>query len=373
MIKASVPAYGFLEKHLPKKWILYVNRLTLTHANQQDSSSNWKKMLGQMAANTLIYSIVTAATIVVMLTLVYPIFKRMIPAGWAEWVTGLLTMVLISPLLRAMVMKKNHSEEFKALWAESAYNRLPLAFTVLLRLALALMFVFYVVHYLSDFSNAILICIGVAVLALIILSRTVKHRSIRLERLFILNLRSRDIEAQVHGLRRPLYEGHLLDRDVHIADFDVPINSLWMGKTLKELAVGQKYGVHISSIMRANRRYNIPDGESIIFPGDKLEVIGSDDQLAVFGHDLANELFEEDHELEKREMKLRRFVIGKNSPFVGRNLQESGIRDKYNCMVVGLEEGKENLSQVNPSYRFHSGDILWVVGEESHLKTLFEI
>ena len=373
MIKASVPAYGFLEKHLPKKWILYVNRLTLTHANQQDSSSNWKKMLGQMAANTLIYSIITAATIAVMLTLVYPIFKRMIPAGWAEWVTGLLTMVLISPLLRAMVMKKNHSEEFKALWAESAYNRLPLAFTVLLRLALALMFVFYVVHYLSDFSNAILICIGVAVLALIILSRTVKHRSIRLERLFILNLRSRDIEAQVHGLRRPLYEGHLLDRDVHIADFDVPINSLWMGKTLKELAVGQKYGVHISSIMRANRRYNIPDGESIIFPGDKLEVIGSDDQLAVFGHDLANELFEEDHELEKREMKLRRFVIGKNSPFVGRNLQESGIRDKYNCMVVGLEEGKENLSQVNPSYRFHSGDILWVVGEESHLKTLFEI
>ena len=177
----------------------------------------------------------------------------------------------------------------------------------------------------------------------------------------------------MHGLRRPLYEGHLLDRDVHIADFDVPINSLWMGKTLKELAVGQKYGVHISSIMRANRRYNIPDGESIIFPGDKLEVIGSDDQLAVFGHDLANELFEEDHELEKREMKLRRFVIGKNSPFVGRNLQESGIRDKYNCMVVGLEEGKENLSQVNPSYRFHSGDILWVVGEESHLKTLFEI
>ena len=373
MIKLSVPAYGFLEKHLPKKWIMYFNRMTVSHTSQQDDSSKWKKLLGQMTVNTVIYSIVTAATIAVMLTFVYPFFRRVIPVNWAELVTGLATLMVIAPFLRAMVMKKNHSEELKALWAESVSNRLPLVFTVLLRLAIALAFVFYVVHYLSDFPNAVLLCIGVAVMALIILSRTVKHRSIRLERLFILNLRSRDIEAQVHGLRRPLYEGHLLDRDVHISDFEVPTNSLWMGKTLRELAVGQKYGVHISSILRANRRYNIPDGESIIFPGDRLQVIGSDEQLAVFGHDLAQELYDEDDELEKREMKLRRFVISGSSPFVNKNLKESGIRDKYNCMVVGLEEGKENLSQVDSSYRFQQGDILWVVGEEQDLKRMFEV
>ena len=123
----------------------------------------------------------------------------------------------------------------------------------------------------------------VLLLVLIVLSRWIKKRSISLERLFILNLRSRDIEAQVLGKKRPLYEGKLLDRDIHIAEFEIPHNSGWMGQTLKQLNLGQKYGVHVSSILRAGRRLNIPDGESVVFPGDKLQVIGSDDQLAIFG------------------------------------------------------------------------------------------
>jgi CPA2 family monovalent cation:H+ antiporter-2 len=169
---------------------------------------------------------------------------------------------------------------------------------------------------------------------------------------------------------RPLYEGRLLDRDIHIADFEIPQGSLWMGKTLRELELAKKYGIHVSSIMRAGRRFNIPDGKDRIYPGDILQVIGSDDQLIVFKHALEEALFEEDYELEKREMKLRSLVISGSSPFIGRTLQESGIRDQYNCMVVGIEEGKENLSSVAPTYRFQKGDIIWVVGEIDDLNKL---
>ena len=63
-------------------------------------------------------------------------------------------------------------------------------------------------------------------------------------------------------------------------------------------------------------------------------------------------------------------VITAESAFVGKTLSESGIRDTYNCMVVGLEEGKETLSQVDPSYRFANGDILWIVGEETALESI---
>lgn len=190
--------------------------------------------------------------------------------------------------------------------------------------------------------------------------------------MFVQNLRSRDIEAQVHGHRKPLYAGHLLDRNVHIADFDVPADSKWAGGSLKQLGLGQKFGVHVSSILRAGRRLNIPEGDAVVFPGDKLQVIGSDEQLATFGKALATDVYEEDLELEKREMKLRRMVITGNSPFLGKTLQESGIRHIYNCMVVGLEEGQENLTIVKASYRFEKGDILWVVGEEESLSNLMK-
>jgi CPA2 family monovalent cation:H+ antiporter-2 len=39
-------------------------------------------------------------------------------------------------------------------------------------------------------------------------------------------------------------------------------------------------------------------------------------------------------------------------------------------MVVGIEEGKENLSPVRPNRRFAEGDIIWVVGEEESLNEL---
>ena len=373
MIRLATPVYSRLERHLPKRLIQSLNRLSMgnTHTHEQ---SKWKKLLMQMGVNTLIYSILSMATIAVMFTFFLPFMRELLAGAgdnlYANAIVGVITVIIIAPFLRAMVMKKNRSEEWRALWAESNRNRLPLIFTIIVRAVIAIAFIFYICHKLSHFTNALMITIGVIVVALIVVSRAVKRRSITLERLFVQNLRSRDIEAQVHGKKRPLYEGRLLDRDIHIADFQVPFNSMWMGSTLKQLDLGRKYGVHISSIMRGGMRINIPDGDYVIFPYDVLQVIGSDEQFTAFREALEKEVLGEDYDWENREMKLRQLVIGEDSPFVGKSLIESGIRDLYSCMVVGLEEGKESLSRYVPTRKFQSGDIIWVVGEQESLDAL---
>ena len=381
MIRLATPAYSTLEHHLPPRAIRSLNHLSMSHPNTTETSK-WKQLLTQMTVNTLVYSILTSAAIAVMFTFALPFIQKALPVSFSlftinvsvpDLLTGVLTVIIIAPFLRAMVMKKNRSDEWRALWAESNRNRLPLLFTVLVRAAIAVAFVFYICHHLSHFAPAILLTIGLIAVVLIVLSRRIKHNSIIMERLFINNLRSRDIEAQVHGKKKPLYEGRLLDRDIHIADFNVPANSLWMGSTLKDLNLGKKYGVHVSSILRGGFRLNIPDGDYPIFPCDRLQVIGSDDQLAKFAHDLETDLVPEDMELEGREMKLRQLIINSDSPFIDQTLADSGIRSIYACMVVGLEEGKENLSPFPPKRRFQEGDIIWVVGEEEALRTLMEL
>jgi len=373
MIRFATPVYDCLEKHIPAKFIKLLNQLTVSQKGQHEESL-WKHLLIQMGVNTLVYSILSSASIAVMFTFVIPFIKELLPSRSLDWyadiVTAILTILLIAPFLRAMVMKKNRSAEFKALWAESSRNRLPLLVTILARALVALSFIFYICHSMTHFTNALLITIGIVVLALIILSRWTKKRSITLERLFIQNLHSREIEAQVHGKKRPLYEGKLLDRDIHIAEFEVPSNSLWMGQTLKQLKFAQRFGIHVSSILRGGHRLNIPDGDYIIFPGDVLQVIGGDEQFAKFRTAVNEEVLGEDPEMEKREMKLRQMIIGVDSPFIGKTLIESGIRDVYSCMVIGLEEGKERLSPFKPTRRFEEGDIIWVVGEEEALRTL---
>lgn len=375
MIRLATPTYQVMEKHLPKRLINILNHFAMSHPSTTQQSK-WKSLLRQMLINTVAYSILTAAVIALMFTFVLPFTRSLFPGWKLHWyanaITGILTLVLIAPFLRAIIMKKNHSNEWKRLWVESSINRIPLLFTIVVRFVIALAFIFYICNYLTRFTDALMIIIGIAVVSLMIASRWTKKRSIKMERLFIHNLRSRDIMAQVNGEKKPLYEGHLLDRDIHISDFDVPEDSSWGGKTLKELHLRERFGVDMSSIMRGSQRLNIPNGDTVIFPGDKLQVIGNDDQLQKFATALSTDLIPEDLEIEKREMKLRQLIISGKSEFCGKSLLESGIRDKYNCMVVGLEEGQENLTKIAPTHTFEKGDILWIVGEESDLQKIME-
>lgn len=368
MIKAAIPCYEFMERRLPRKWIRRLDHMGAIHHTTQTENNHWRALLKAMAWNVVIYSILSAAVVAIMLSLFLPFMRRLLPGWelhwWANGITGILTVAMISPFLRSMIMKKNHSEEFKALWTESRLNRLPLIFTVLVRVAIGAGFIFYICNYLSRFKNALIITIALVVILLMALSRRLKHRSIRLERLFVQNLRSRDIEAQVSGKRRPLFEGHLLDRDIHISEFIVPVDSLWAGKTLAQLKLGNRFGVHVSSILRGSHRINIPDGNMMLFVGDKLQAIGNDEQLNIMNAAMQAELLPEDADIEHREMKLQKLVITADSPLVGKTLKESNVRQRYNFMVVGVEEGQKNLTMINPNRRFEVGDIVWVVGEE---------
>ena len=368
MIRFAEPCYNHIEKRLPKKWVRRMNHVGNAHQNSTEEENAWKVLLRKMLINTAIYGILSTAVVTLMLTFVLPLCRNMLGHWPGNAVCGLLTVLMISPFLRSMVMKNVHSDEFRQLWTESLLNRLPLIFTMIVRVAIAAMFIFYIVNYLTRFKEALMITIAGVALVAMVLSRRLKHRSIKLERLFIKNLRSREIAEQVNGERRPLFEGRLLDRDIHIGDFDIPEDSTWIGRTLKDLQFRNRFGVHVSSILRGSLRINIPNGRQIIFPGDRISVIGSDEQLKNFSQAIANELIPEDPEIEKREIKLRKFILSDGTPFIGKTLAESGIRDRYGCMVVGVEEGQENLTLVDPQRKFEKGDIIWLVGEEADLE-----
>ena len=379
MIRAAEPCYNFLVKHLPKRWVRRLTHIQTNSAGESASSDNhWKVLMKKMILNTLIYGILSAAVIAIMFSAALPICRNLsIKWTGSHWignaVCGFLTIVFIAPFLRSIVMKQNHSEAFKALWTDRRINRLPLTATILARVLIALSFIFYVCNYLTRFKNALMIAVAIGLLILMLLSRWLKKRSITLERLFIQNLQSRDIEAQKQGKKKPLFANHLIDRDIHIANLELPDDSLWAGKTLYSLKLRNRFGVHISSILRGSKHINIPNGSTILFPGDKLQAIGNDEQLTKLSKAINAELQPEVTNIEKHEMKLRSFTISKTSPFIGKTLKDSGIRDEYNCMVVGVDEGQKNLTLITPSRCLQAGDVLWVVGEEKNLERILAL
>ncbi len=378
VMRMADPAYNLFTRAIPKHWARRLEHMQVGTPEDAISESSWRSLIKAMLLNTIIYGILSSAVIVIMFSLALPFCRQQSIALTGEhWagnaVCGVLTVMFISPFLRSIVMKKNHSEEFKTLWTRSLLNRIPLVATIVLRIIVAAAFVFYICNYLTRLRSAFMITVALVVITLMILSRNLKQRSIRLERLFIENLRSRDIKAQVEGRRKPLFAENLLDRDIHIGNVEVPEDSLWAGKSLRSLKLRNRFGVHVSSILRGNQRLNIPGGNTILFPGDKIQAIGDDEQLSNFSAAVAAELYKEDLEIEQREMKLRQVVLKKQSEFIGKTIRESGIRDHYNCMVVGIDSGQQNLTLIDPAHVLDHGDVLWLVGEEHDLRVIMEL
>lgn len=372
MIRAAEPAFRVVERSLPRRWHRRLEHMGVAHQATSVEQSLWKRLFKKMGTNTVVYTILCVAVTTVMLTFVLPFMRHLLPHWWANGVTGMLAVLCLSPFMRALVMKNNRSDEFRALWTESRLNRLPLIFTILVRGTIATAILFYICNYLARFANALVITIALVAIVLMVLSRKLKKQSITMERRFVQNLHSRDIAAQVSGRRRPLFEGKLIDRDIHIGDFDIPEDSRMAGQTLANLRLSTRFGVYVSSVLRGSQRINIPGGDAIVFPGDRLQVIGNDEQLQAFGTALKEDLVPEDPNIEEREMKLQKLKLSARCPFIGKSLSESGIRSQFNCMLVGVEGGQHDLTMIDPSRKFKQGDIIWVVGERQSIRDLLE-
>lgn len=92
-------------------------------------------------------------------------------------------------------------------------------------------------------------------------------------------------------------------------------------RSLKELKFRNRFGVHVSCIIRGVQRINIPTGSTVLFPNDRIQVIGDDEQLSAFGKSMNAEVHKEDPEIEKRDMKLRQMVISWQQPVHRKNAQ----------------------------------------------------
>lgn len=372
MIRLAVPAYNVIDKYMPSRWRRLLDRYS-SGASVANHSNNWKKLVIAIIRIVLIYAVLSIAVTALFLHFIVPLATDMLGDLWGRILGAALTIAAIAPFLRAMIMKKNRSEEFKSLWSDSRFNHAPLISIILLRIVIAIGFIVFIIENLFRASAALMVGIAIIVVCAMILSRFLKKQSIVLERTFVRNLHYKEIQQEYLGEKQPEYAGRLLDRDLHLSDFLIPAESAWAGKTLRELDLGKKYDVHVASIIRGKHRLNIPDGNTCIFPNDLIQVIGTDEQLSLFASVAEKAIHTyDDEDFGKHEMKLKQFVVAKDSPFVGHSIIECGIRNKYHCLVVGIESAGEDVLRTPQMYMpLKEDDVVWVVGEEDDLNQLF--
>ena len=379
LIKLAEPAYGFVQRLLPQT---VTRRLEQRGAalEKQKSAHPWKNMLTSQLIITGAYLVLSAAFVTISFSTVLPL-SRGIFGHWAgNILSGIITYVGVSIFLRPIVTKKYFSPQVEEWRREhSTLNLILFNITVLIRFTIATAGIFYIIEFLCPLQwywNAL---IAIFLTLSFVLEKFAVHNhfalwvkliSIRLERTFTTNLRSREIYA---AARRPGYANTLQKHDVHLSELALPEDSCWGGKTLRELQLGHRDSVHVAAIIRGNNRINIPDGETMLFPCDRIEVIGDDESLQNLSKRMNSEIAEATPNDQKHHLDIDHFTIHTGSPLCGKDLFEANIRTDFQCLVVGFDNDDETSNAIDvPSADrvIHAGDTIWLVGESKDLKRL---
>jgi CPA2 family monovalent cation:H+ antiporter-2 len=161
----------------------------------------------------------------------------------------------------------------------------------------------------------------------------------------------------------------LLPWDTQVIELVVAPESVLCGKSLEEMRMQEGYGVMLAAISRGNRRIVAPKASEVIFPYDRLYVVGADGDVDRLRSEVEAS---QDSFVDETPLSLHSVVLDENSSLRGRTIRESGIRDRVGGLVVGLE--RQGFRQLNPpaDLQLEVGDRLWIVGEPEKIHRLNE-
>ena len=374
MIRMATPVYQLIDNYLPSSIKLMLNRYS-SGSNTVKHKSTWNKLLKSMLLDVILYTVLTIFSIIIFFTYVNPIIRENILGFKGALLSLSIILAIILPFLWAIIMKKNHSPEFLKLWNDSKFNRGPLVSLIAIKLLLCASILKPVIVHIFNVASGVGFIITLLILLMIILSKKLKKRSLSIEKRFIDNFNGKTTDSNIGS---PLTDNILKSlpfNDLHLMDFVVGQESSIVGRSLKEINFRQKYGINIVSIIRGERQINIPRGEERLYPFDKIIIVGTDEELDLFQEIIQKQDKEYRDQLAQsfnNNIKIEQFNIEPDSPLIGRSIQQSDIRDKNACLILGIE--RDGKSMMNPPSQtvFKENDNVWVAGEYRQIVQLSE-
>ena len=352
-IKMAEPAYNAIERILPKKLNFLINRYSTEASSESENPSLWSSVLRRYLWRVLLYSIILIAIVVISQQFIQPwLYTNM--NNWHKLLGSAITLGAMSPFLLALSMPVSKKVERNRLREAKAHFDVPLIVMSLFRIIIASAFVVYVLSTIYGVAIGISVGIAVFVLLIILFSKRVGKRLHNIESKFLNNLNEREL--------RKSGKNNNLVSDLHLAYMQVGLGCSFVGQRLMDSDLRKRYGVNISSIQRGGVTIPVPKGETRIFPGDILGVIGNDEQLQKLLPVVEAEEQETEQKVNAANFKLTNVQLSEESPLLGKTSASASIRNKYSALVVAIQRGDEYLKP-NGELEFEPHDIIWLVGD----------
>jgi monovalent cation:H+ antiporter-2, CPA2 family len=361
LIKQSGAVYRGLENILPQKWVNSINRYS-SSSQQLSAYSEWKELLHGYLINSLVHTVLIGALIFLSRNSIVPYIEKSVENEViGKAVSVAVTLLLMIPFIWALSVRRVKKEAYSNLWLNRRLNRGPLIAIEIARIALAGLLVGILINLYFSITIAIVIAVVSMAVAILLFNNKLQSFYDRLERRFLTNLNERE------NLKAPKFE--IAPWDAHLATFDVEPEFGFTGKELQELKLRELFGVNIALIERGKLSLLTPGRNERLYPGDKLSIIGTDEQLGKLKeHFESQTISSADTQIHDDQITLQNFTVTRESKLYNKTIRESKLREIGKGLVVGLERNGQRFLNPESTLKLIDGDIVWIVGIKKEIE-----
>ena len=371
--------YALLLKILPHKIIDLINR---NNSNEAVEDNEWISLLRDYAVNLLILSVLLIAIGFGAEKFALPYLKDGLQLPFANYLTAAATLFIMSPFL-GMLLRNSNKKSFSSIYYKSYSYHFPIYALIAGRLLVVFMALYFIFHSLVGWY-------GLATFAAILLvgwylakSRWFVSQYLRYESRFLVNLNEKHVRS--HSSADAANRGEWLNVQEYLGIYRLLVGSPYVGKTLKALDFRGNLQADIIRITTENEICFMPGGDESLQAGASFTLLGSEKSFVTFANaiklkNLQVEVIAEpetlldymNDETIPEDLRLYSCAIPINSTnaLVGVPIRLSGIKERYNCLVAGIERGVINIPRPEPDFVLEADDLVWVIGSPTDIQVL---
>ena len=360
-IKSADGIYRLIHKALPKKLAEKLERYTEEDGSRKEQDSDWLRFLRRYVKVTALYGVLMMGVTLLGQFVLQPLLEKTpLEPGLIRPICVAFCVLGIALFVRPML--DLHSTEYTTLWVKNRYFKLPLITLTALRYLLIVLIVFFPLQTLLGVSGVWLLPLIAAAVALISRTGWLSSAYISAEAQFMANFNERNLQRDDENTE-------WLDEKLFVEELSC--GGEMAGKTLKQLDWGHRFSVNVIRVVRGKKHLNMPSGSAELKAGDKLLVIGRSEDLRALRLSLgAREesepvtlrAFTESQEGDASHLYATVIPVEKAAELQGKTIRSSGLREKYDCMILGLQRNKLPILQPDVNMSIQRDDLVWVLG-----------
>lgn len=358
LIRSADPLCAWIERKMPERFLRRLSQYQQA-LRRKEGRGLLREVWRGCGTFLILNSVVILGIFLLVRLFLSPVLVEAFDEGLVpRFLTGSLAFVLCLPFFWALLRRNRRASAGAAGGFDAKKIRIV---EILLRFAVAGVLLGFLVYVTTGFGGAaVYLLIGIPVIA-ILGSKFAGSLYGQIEDQFLMNLAG---PGEQEGPERP----PLAPWDATLAHLTLSPHSPLVMQSLLDSGLREKFGVIVAMIERGGKPIFAPGRSERLLPFDVLALIGSDEQIRAA--QAVIEAVREPQESEAGAFRLEPVLLNPQSPFVGKKIRESGLREMVRGLVVGLERDGQRILNPDSATVLEPGDLLWIVGDRNEIVKL---